>query len=52
MMQFIIFIIRIYPYTHPTKKQMDAMFLAGVKLPQIDEEKLCYEGILHLTENM
>lgn len=52
IVQMLIYILGLYPFTHPTEKQLSSLRAANIEMPETDAARLCYEGILHLTEGL
>ncbi|MCC8023844.1 MAG: TetR/AcrR family transcriptional regulator [Clostridium sp.] len=50
--QFFIFTFGLYPYNHPTQKQLEALLLAGISPVTADTAMLCYKGVLLLATNL
>lgn len=50
--QMFVYIVGLYPQTHPLEKQIRAMRDAGIDEPEISAKELCYWGIYHLSEGL
>lgn len=48
---FFVFILGLYPMSHPTEKQRNAMDKVGMIL-KFDLNKLCYDGLFLLSSNL
>jgi len=51
-MQFFAYIHGLYPFTHHSKKQIEAMELAGIPQSSVRFEEQCYDGLMLLASNL
>ncbi|OZG69061.1 TetR family transcriptional regulator [Bifidobacterium eulemuris] len=48
LVELLVYLLGLYPYTHPTQKQLEAARLSGLAHPRSDINTLCLEGVAHL----
>lgn len=50
--QFLIFTYGLYPYSHPTAKQKDALEKAGISMDIPEPNQFCFKGLLLLAAQL